>query len=142
MRQVLTDLPNVVGQTIDEATRTLEARGLHGDRGRPRRLRRGRRHRRGAEPRRGQGRRRNDGHHQPQQRQRRHRPPDVAGRTVSEAIGYLRSVGFGNVQPGACVEEKGIKGNGQATGTNPPGGTPVNRNSTILVDYKSEHCSQ
>jgi membrane peptidoglycan carboxypeptidase len=68
-------------------------------------------------------------------------PSDVAGRSVSEAISYLRSVGFGNVQPGSCTEENGVKGSGVATGTNPPGGSVVNRNSQILVDYKSEHCN-
>ncbi|QIG39952.1 PASTA domain-containing protein [Microbacterium sp. 4R-513] len=69
-------------------------------------------------------------------------PGDVAGKSVSEAISYLRSLGFGNVQPGACTEEAGVKGNGTATGTNPPGGSVVNRNAQINVDYKSEHCSR
>jgi len=69
-------------------------------------------------------------------------PNDVAGKTVSEAISYLRSLGFGNVQPGTCTETQGVKGPGTATGTNPPGGSTVNRNVAISVDYQSEHCKQ
>ena len=61
---------------------------------------------------------------------------------MSEAISYLRSLGFGNVQPGTCTETQGVKGPGTATGTNPPGGSTVNRNVAISVDYQSEHCKQ
>ena len=42
---------------------------------------------------------------------------------------------------GGFRKEKKVKGNGTATGTNPPGGTVVNRNTQITVDYKSEHCN-
>lgn len=68
--------------------------------------------------------------------------PDVKGMSVSEAISYLRSQGFGDVQPGSCTEVEKSKGNGEATGTSPPAGSTVNRNAPIVVDYKSEHCSQ
>lgn len=69
-------------------------------------------------------------------------PGDVAGRPISEAINYVRSAGFGDVRPGQCTQEDGVRGNGEATGTNPPGGTVVNRNTTILVDYKSQNCNR
>lgn len=141
-RQTLADLPNVIGQTIDQATNALREAGFEVSVGEPI----------DSSAAAGLVAAQNPGAGKvasgttvtisPSNGNAVAVPGDVAGRSVSEAISYLRSVGFGDVQPGACVEEKGIKGNGQATGTNPAGGTQVNRNSTILVDYKSEHCSR
>ncbi len=141
LRQVLTDLPSVVGLPVDEAQRQLEAAGFQvsvGD---------------AVDSTEAAGlvASQNPGAGKvaggavvtinPSNGNGVTVPADVAGRSVSEAISYLRSAGFGNVQPGSCTLEAGVKGNGQATGTNPPGGTVVNRNATILVDYKSEHCN-
>lgn len=67
--------------------------------------------------------------------------PDVANRQVSEAISILRSSGFSSVQPGQCTEDDEVKGPGTATSTSPPAGTVVSRSSTILVNYKSQNCN-
>lgn len=140
-RTVLADLPNVVGLSIDEATKRLTEAGFETVVGDP------------VDSSEGQGivAAQNPGAGKvaggtvvtinPSNGNGLTVPGDVAGRSVSEAISYLRSVGFGNVQPGVCTVEVGVKANGQATGTNPPGGTLVNRNTTISVDYKSERCS-
>ena len=77
-RQVLTDLPNVVGCRIDEATSPSTTPGSRSRR-RPLDSYAAAGTRRGAEPGRGQGRKRNDGHHQPQQRQRCRRPRGCRG---------------------------------------------------------------
>ncbi|MEU1970907.1 transglycosylase domain-containing protein [Microbacterium sp. NPDC019599] len=141
-RQVLTDLPSVIGMSVDDATRTLQNAGFTVIVGDP------------IDSGEAQGiiAAQNPGAGRvaggttvtinPSNGNGIMVPSDVAGRSVSEAISYLRAAGFGNVQPGVCTEEKKVKGNGEATGTNPPGGTVVNRNSTIQVDYKSEHCNQ
>jgi len=142
LRQVLTNLPNVVGQTVDAARAQLEAAGFNVAIGDPI----------DSNTAAGLVAAQNPGAGKvaggttvtinPSNGNGVTVPADVAGRSVSEAISYLRSAGFGDVQPGTCVEEKGVKGNGEATGTSPPAGTVVNRNSTIRVDYKSEHCSR
>ena len=134
---MLTDLPNVIGMSIDEAKRRLGDAGFEVSVGEPV----------DSNAAEGTVAAQNPGAGRvaggttvtisPSNGNGAAVPGNVAGRTLSEAISYLQSVGFGDVQPGTCVEEKGVKGEGQATGTNPPAGTSVNRNATILVDYKS-----
>lgn len=141
-RQVLSDLPNVVGLSIDEATRRLENAGFDVTVGDPIDSSEAAGIVAAQNPSAGKVASGATITISPSNGNGLSVPGDVAGRTVNEAIGYLRSVGFGDVQPGACAVEKGVKGNGQATGTNPPGGSIVNRNSTILVDYKSENCAR
>jgi membrane peptidoglycan carboxypeptidase len=141
-RQVLADLPNVVGLSIDEATRRLDDAGFEVIVGDPIDSSEAAGIVAAQNPSAGRVASGATITISPSNGNGLAVPGDVAGRSVNEAISYLRSVGFGDVQPGACVEEKGVKGNGQATGTNPPGGTTVNRNSTILVDYKSENCAR
>jgi len=142
LRQVLTDLPNVVGQSIEAATAQLEGAGFSVIVGDPVDSAEAAGIVAAQNPGAGKVAGGTTVTISPSNGNGVTVPADVAGRSVSEAISYLRSVGFGDVQPGACVEEKGIKGNGQATGTNPPAGTQVNRNSTILVDYKNENCAR
>ena len=140
-RQVLADLPNVIGMSVDQATKTLTDAGFEVAVGDPVDSSEAAGIIAAQNPGAGKVAGGTTITINPSSGNGITVPGDVAGRSVSEAISYLRSAGFGNVQPGSCLEEKGVKGAGQATGTNPPGGTVVNRNATILVDYKSEHCN-
>ncbi len=138
LKSVYTDLPNVVGMTIDQATQTLqdagfdvsvgpevdssEGAGLVGAQN-P-----------GAgkvaggttvtiNPSNGQG----------------VAVPDVSGRELGDAINTVRSRGFGDVRPGSCSEDGSMPpGQRTATGTSPGG--VANRNTTISVDYKARNC--
>lgn len=66
--------------------------------------------------------------------------PDVAGRSLDDALAALRSAGFGDVKPGACTPA-GSGGNTRtATGTNPAAGTGATRSTPVTVDYTSERC--
>ncbi|GAA1943950.1 transglycosylase domain-containing protein [Microbacterium aquimaris] len=156
LRVVYTDLPNVVGMSIDQATATLEEAGFSVTLGEevdsseaagiiaeqdP-----------GAgrvaggtnvtiRPSNGQG----------------VTVPDVSGQSLENAISTLRSEGFDSVQPGSCTatgggggddddddENNGGNGNGngatQVTGTSPGAGELVNRGDTISVNYRAESC--
>lgn len=142
IRQVLYDLPNVVGLSIDEATAKIQAGGFDVTVGDPIDSSQPEGTVAAQNPAAGRVAGGSTVTIYPSNGAGVTVPSDVAGRSVSEAISYLRSLGFGNVQPGACAEEKGVKGNGIATGTNPPASSAVNRNSPIVVDYKSENCSR
>ncbi|WP_345799942.1 transglycosylase domain-containing protein [Microbacterium sp. AZCO] len=142
LRQVLTDLPNVVGQPVDQAKATLEGAGFDVAVGDPIDSDQPAGVVAAQNPAAGKVAGGTTVTLSPSNGNGVTVPSDVAGKSVSEAISYLRSLGFGNVQPGTCTEDKDAKGNGTATGTNPPGGTTVNRNSQINVDYKSQHCGQ
>ncbi|MFH8249289.1 transglycosylase domain-containing protein [Microbacterium sp. B2969] len=142
LRQVLTDLPNVVGLSVDDAKSQLEGAGFEVVVGDPVDSNQGAGLVAAQNPAAGKVAGGSVVTLSPSNGNGVTVPSDVAGRSVSEAISYLRSSGFGNVQPGTCTEDAKAKGNGTATGTNPPAGTVVNRNATITVDYKSQHCSQ
>jgi membrane peptidoglycan carboxypeptidase len=139
-RQVLRDLPNVLGMGVDQATATLEDAGFDVNVGdavdsaeaagiiaaqNP-----------GAglvgggtvvtiNPSNGQG----------------IAVPDVAGKQLDKAISDLRGAGFGNVQPGTCTEDAAAGPQGKATSTNPGAGTVVNRNAAITVNYSRLKCT-
>jgi membrane peptidoglycan carboxypeptidase len=66
--------------------------------------------------------------------------PDVSGRSLDQAISELRRAGFGNVQPGSCTDSDSATAQGVATGTNPEAGSVVNRNSAISVNYSRLDC--
>lgn len=66
--------------------------------------------------------------------------PDVSGSRVDQAKGQLGSAGFGRVRTGECTEKADADPQGQATGTRPAAGTVVNRNAVILVDYAAPNC--
>ena len=138
-RQVLRDLPNVVGMPVDQATSTLEDAGFSVTVGEavdsgeaagivaaqsPSAGKVGG----GTEvtifPSNGQG----------------VAVPDVAGKGLNQAVSELRSAGFGNVQPGTCTEDAAAGNQGKATGTNPAAGTVVNRNAAITVAYSRAKC--
>jgi len=64
--------------------------------------------------------------------------PDVSGRPPQKAIDDLRAAGFPNVGLGACTAGSG--GGGTVTGTDPAAGTVVNRNATISLLYAKQNC--
>lgn len=66
--------------------------------------------------------------------------PDVSGRKLDAAISDLRKAGFGNVLPGACTPQDDADPSGQATVTKPGAGTMTNRNTQITVDYVARDC--
>lgn len=140
-RQVLTDLPNVVGMSVADATSTLnnagfdvilgapvdssEAEGVVAAQspgagkvagGTPVTI----------SPSNGQG----------------IAIPDVSGQRVDDAVATLRSAGFGNVQPGTCKKDESAGDQFKATGTSPAAGTVVNRNAGIAVDYSAKQCGK
>ena len=135
----LTDLPNVIGQTIEQATKTLEDAGFTVEVG-------------GAvdsdqpagvvgaqnpgagkvaggstvtiNPSNGEG----------------LTIPDVSGRSLDDAKKALRSAGFGNVGDGDCTADAAAGAQARASGTNPGAGSVVNRNTAIAVDYTAAVC--
>ncbi len=135
----LVDLPNVVGQSIDQATQTLTDAGFavevgpEVDSDQPAGVV-------GAQnpgagkvaggttvtinPSNGQG----------------IAVPDVSGRTLDDAKKALRSAGFGNVTEGACTVDASLGAQTRTTATNPAAGGIVNRNATITVDYAAAVC--
>lgn len=67
--------------------------------------------------------------------------PDVSGQPYDAARNALNGQGFGNVSPGSCTADGSINGNDRrATGTNPPAGTVVNRNSAISLNFAARQC--
>ncbi|MGX1702941.1 transglycosylase domain-containing protein [Microbacterium sp. NPDC055357] len=139
-RQVLRDLPNVVGMSVDQARAELEGAGFSVNVGDPVD---------GTEasgtvaqqdpgagrvpagttvtirPSNGQG----------------VAVPDVSGASLNEAKGRLRDAGFGNVSDGTCTENGDIDGDGRrVTATDPAAGTVLNRNSAVSVNYAARKC--
>ncbi len=139
-KTVLTDLPNVVGKSVEEATNVLHEAGFDVIVGAPVDSSEGAGIVVAQNPGAGKAAGGTAITISPSNGQGVTVPSDVAGKPIGEALAYL-STTFPNVRPGTCTAEKSAKGNGIATGTNPPGGTVVNRNTQITVDYKSEHCS-
>ena len=66
--------------------------------------------------------------------------PDVVGRTLEDAKKALRSAGFGNVSDGTCTADAAVGAQTKATATNPAANSVVNRNTSIVVDYSAAIC--
>ncbi|MFE5410961.1 transglycosylase domain-containing protein [Microbacterium sp. NPDC056569] len=138
-KQVLTDLPNVVGKSIDEATKILTDAGFTVEVGGP------------------------VDSDQPEGVVAAQNPgpgkvaggstvtispsngqgvtvPDVSNRTLEDAKKALRSAGFGNVGDGACTVDAAAGAQTRSTATNPGAGSVVNRNTSITVDYAAAVC--
>lgn len=137
-RQVLTDLPNVVGMPVDQATQTLTDAGFEAVVGDPvdsdqaeglvaaqnpaaGKVAGGSRVT--INPSNGQG----------------VAVPNVGGQSLEDAKRALRSAGFGNVTDGTCTPDAAAA-QPRATATSPGAGTVVNRNSAITVDYAAANC--
>ena len=135
-RQVLVNLPNVVGMSVDDATKQLEkagfqvkvgsevdsdqAKGLVGEQSPEAGKTAG-----GTtvtlSPSNGQG----------------IKVPDVSGQQPEQAVAYLRSIGFGKVTA-TCDQKDGA--DGTATGTDPASGTMAGPNTAITVKYAADKC--
>lgn len=137
-KQVLTDLPNVVGMPVDQARQTLENAGFEVVVGDPVDSSEAEgivaAQNPGAgkvaggtvvtiNPSNGQG----------------LAVPDVSGRPLDEAVRAIQRSGFGNVQPGTCTVDDRVN-NPRATGTSPGAGSVVNRNTQITVNYAASDC--
>jgi hypothetical protein len=138
VKQVMVDLPNVVGQSIEQAQQTLQAAGFSSEVGEavdsdqpagvvgqqdP-----------GAgrvssgttvtlRPSNGQG----------------ARVPTVAGASLNDARQVLNAAGFTNLT-GSCTADPNAPAQGLVTGTNPPAETPVARSAAIAVSYSAPRC--
>ncbi len=143
-KQVLTNLPNVVGMTQDQATQTLEAAGFIVQVGpavdsnlaagtvaaqdpAPGMVAGGATVT--INPSNGQG----------------IAVPNVAGgpapNAVPQAIQALQAAGFGNVSPGQCtVDPSLLPGMARVTGTTPAAGTMANANTPITVTFLRKNC--
>ena len=136
---MLTDLPSVVGQTIEQATKTLTDAGFTVEVGGP------------------------VDSSQPAGVVGAQNPgagkvaggstvtinpsngegltvPDVSGRSLDDAKKALRSAGFGNVGDGTCTADADAGLQTRTSATNPAAGSVVNRNTSIAVDYAAAVC--
>jgi membrane peptidoglycan carboxypeptidase len=66
--------------------------------------------------------------------------PEVNGMPLEGAIGAIRGAGFGNVQPGQCTKDDSAGDQLIASGTSPKAGSVVNRNAAITVNYTAKQC--
>ncbi|QKJ18771.1 transglycosylase domain-containing protein [Microbacterium hominis] len=138
-RQVLRDLPNVVGKSVEEATGILENAGFNVevgdavessiDKGLVAEQSPGAGRVAGGttvtlSPSNGRG----------------VTVPDVSGRSLDSALSALRKAGFRNVQGGSCTADENAGRNPEATGTDPGAGSEVSRDTTITVNYTARNC--
>lgn len=138
-RRVLTDLPNVVGRTVGEATKILEDAGFEVILGAP-----------------------VDSpeatdiivaQNPPAGKTAGGTPitispsngqglviPDVTGERFERAREALNQAGFGNIRTGSCTQDDDPENDMRATGTTPAGGTVANRNARIWINFTALDC--
>ncbi|KAA9107575.1 transglycosylase domain-containing protein [Microbacterium rhizomatis] len=138
-RQTLTNLPNVVGMSVDQATKTLEAAGFSVTQGAavdatdaagivaaqspgPGSVAAGTTVT--LSPSNGQG----------------VSVPDVTGREVDKALSDLRAAGFGSAAAGSCTADPNSDGKRVVTSTSPAANSLTNRNTSITVNYSTKTC--
>ncbi|GAA3657208.1 transglycosylase domain-containing protein [Microbacterium marinilacus] len=136
-RQVLTDLPSVIGQTVDQATWTLRNAGFSvvvgdpvagtQDEGLIEAQDPGAGRVAGGttvtiSPSNGEG----------------TTVPDVQGQSLRDALDAVSDAGL-NAERGECSED-GNSGAGRATGTSPGADTVLSRGDTVTVDYVRKSC--
>lgn len=138
-RQVLTELPNVVGQSVDQAVATLEGAGftvvvgdaVDGTQGA------------GIIERQDPGAGRVSGGTvvtiSPSNGQGV-AVPDVVGMNRQQAIDTIRGT-FGRNPAETCVAKPGATGPGVVTAVNPGSGTIVNRNAQLSITFERDTCS-
>lgn len=138
-KRVLKELPNVVGQTIDQAQTTLQEAGFEVtvgdpvDSDQPTNIVAAQSPGAGQvaggttvtiSPSNGQG----------------ATVPAVSGK-VQDAQKTLQDAGFTSIALGTCTPDDKLPDNeSRATGTNPAAGTAVNRGSQILINYSKKSC--
>lgn len=136
-RRVLIDLPSVIGRSVDEATRILEAAGFGVSVGDP--VDASERAGIIVEQDPGAGKvgggltvtiRPSSGNGVS--------VPGISG-TLDDARSQLRSAGFSNVSA-QCSERSDAPESGVVTGTSPSAGTVVSRSSAITINYQARSC--
>ena len=139
-RQVLADLPNVVGKSIDEATKILQDAGFQVTVGSP------------VDATEAEGtivEQSPGGGQAPGGTMVTISPsngqgvglPDVSGQSVEDARNSLNGAGFGNVRAGSCsVDEELDDGQTVVTGTDPAAGSVTNRNTPIRLNFRAPSC--
>lgn len=66
--------------------------------------------------------------------------PAVNGMTPAAAIDAIKAAGFNKVSLGQCTESPNAPAAGAATDTDPPAGTMANRNAKVSVNYTANDC--
>ncbi len=139
LRSVLADLPDVLGRSVDEATKILEDAGFDVAVGDP-----------------------VDSDRPAGQIAAQNPPagkaaggatvtinpsngqaialPDVTGQSRNAARAALNAAGFGNVSDGTCTADGASDGQGKVTSTSPGAGSVINRNSAIALNYTKQTC--
>ncbi|GAA2074538.1 transglycosylase domain-containing protein [Microbacterium hatanonis] len=136
VRQVLRDVPNVVGQTIDQAQSTLEAAGFSVqvgdpiDSDQPTNIVAGQSANRAASgasitisPSNGQA----------------TTIPSVAGSAPAQAVATLQAAGFTQLS-GSCTVDPAAPDAGLVSGTNPGAGSVASRSTAIAIAYTAKAC--
>ncbi|MEX0150894.1 transglycosylase domain-containing protein [Microbacterium sp. LMI1-1-1.1] len=137
-RRILRDVPNVVGQSIDDASATLERAGFSVAIGDPIDSSSGPDTVASQTPS-GQAGAGSTITLSPGNGQAA-TVPSVAGQSLPEATATLQGAGFTSLSLGNCVTQPDAPDQGQATGTNPGPGTSTNRNTPIAIDVIAKNC--
>jgi len=66
--------------------------------------------------------------------------PTVAGTGLNAARTTLQGAGFTNLTIGSCTKNPSAPPEGQVTGTNPPAGTATNRSTPVAIDVVAKDC--
>lgn len=139
VRRVLTDLPSVVGQTVDQASATLREAGFEVSVGAP------------VDATEAEGiiTRQDPGAGQvaggttvtisPSNAQGV-ALPDITGQRADQAVSALRGAGFGSVALGTCTVDAAAGKQGAVTTTDPAANSVTNRNASITVNYSKDVC--
>lgn len=139
LRTVYTDLPNVVGKSIEEATQILEGAGFQVNVGAPVDSSVAEGLVGAQDP--GAGRVAGGATVtiSPSNGQAA-TVPDVAGMTVSAAVDTLHAQGYSNATLGTCTDDPSAPAGGEATASSPAAGTEANKNAPVRVDFRAPAC--
>ncbi|WP_154097423.1 transglycosylase domain-containing protein [Microbacterium testaceum] len=133
------DLPNVVGQSIDSATSTLQNAGFRVTVGDPIDSELGGDRVAAQNP---------GGGSAPAGSQITLSPgngkggtvPDVVGRSINAAQNDLKNAGFTNFSIGDCKKSDKAPDGGQVTASNPAGGTAANKDTPVVLNVSAKDC--
>ena len=139
LREVLVELPNVIGMPVDQARSTLEAAGFGVivgdpvDSDRPECVVAAQAPGAGSAP-------AGSAVRIDPSNARALSIPEVAGRSLQDAERLLRDSGFENIAPGTCTTNAAAE-RPRATATVPAAGGTVRPDSVIMVDYAAADCA-
>jgi membrane peptidoglycan carboxypeptidase len=137
-RQVLRDLPDVVGQTLEQAKSTLQAAGFSSIVGEPVDSDRPTDVVAQQDPGAGRVASGTTVTLRPSNGQGATVPP-VAGSSVPAAMSTLQASGFTNLS-GSCTEDSNAPKDGLVSGTNPGAGTVTGKGAAIAISYTAKDC--